>query len=115
MHAQGEGHVLVDGQVGKQLEVLEHEADLAAVEGELAPLHAAELDALDEDLALGRLLLPDEEPHHGGFTRARGSDQEYEIAFRHDEIDVAEGFGAGRISLPYMLEADDRPGGEIRC
>src|SRR5439155_2851924 len=104
VHAQREGHVLVDGQVGKQLEVLEHEADLAAVEGELAPLHAPELHAFDEDLALRRLLLADQEPHQGGLARARGADQEYEVPFGHDEIDVAKGFGAVRVPLPHMLK-----------
>src|SRR5579859_5225088 len=54
VHPQREGHVLVHGQVRQELEVLEDQAHLAAVEGKLPALHAPQLDALDEDLALGR-------------------------------------------------------------
>src|SRR5205807_5614043 len=97
------------------LEILEDQADLAPVVRQLPPLHAADLDAVDEDLALGRLLLPDEEPHQRRLARARRADEEEEVALGDDEIDVPQRFGAGGISLPDVLEADHGPAVEIRC
>src|SRR2546425_36660 len=84
----------VDAQ---ELEVLEHEPHLAPVVGQLAPLHAAKLDAVDEDLALGRFLLADQQADKRGFPGARGTHQEEEVALRHLEVDVAEGFGSSWI------------------
>src|SRR5437879_1845063 len=114
-NAQRERHVLVDGEVRQQLEVLEDQADLAPVVRQLAPLHAAELDAFDEDLALRGLLLPDQEADHGRFPRARRADEENEVALGNDEIDVSKRLGSGRIGLPDVLEADNRPAVEIWC
>src|SRR4029077_13154026 len=94
--AQSEGDVLVDGQVGQQLEVLEDQPDLPPVVGQLAPLHATQLDALDEDLALGRLLLPDQEANEGRLARAGRADQEKEVALGYDQVDIAKGLGADR-------------------
>src|ERR1700704_3102554 len=46
-HAQGEGHVVEDGQVGQQLEILEDHPDLPAEVRQVAPLEAAQILALD--------------------------------------------------------------------
>src|SRR2546425_1128965 len=96
-------------------EVLEDQADLAPVVRQLAPLHAAELDAFDEDLAFRGLLLPDQEADHGRLPRARRADEENEVALGNDEIDVSKRLGSGRIGLPDVLEADNRPAVEIWC
>src|SRR5438132_10416775 len=114
-HPQRERHVLVDRQGRQQLEVLENQADLAQVEGQLAPLHPAELDSIDEDLAFGRLLLPDQEADHRRLPRAGWPDKEEEVALGDEEIDVAKRLGAGWVRLPDVLEADYRPAVEVRC
>src|SRR5207245_3035237 len=114
-HPQRERDVLVDREVRQQLEVLEDQADLATVVRQLAPLHAAELDAIDEDLAFGRLLLPDEEADHRRLARARWPDKEEEVALGDHEIDVAKRLGAGWVCLPDVLEAHYRPAVEVRC
>jgi hypothetical protein len=114
-NAQSEGDVLVDREVGQQLEVLEHEADLAAEVRELAALHPAELDAVDEDLALGRLLLADQQAHERGLAGTRWSNQEQEVSLGHFEVDVAQGLSSSRIRLEDVLEADYRPSCKVRC
>jgi len=112
---QRERDVLVDREVRQQLEVLEDQADLPPVARKLAALHPAELNPVDEDLALAWLLLPDEEPHQGRLARARRTDQEYEVSFGDDQVDVAESFSSSRIRLEDVLEADYGPGIEIWC
>src|SRR5438105_4885377 len=108
--AEREGHVLVNGQLGQKLEVLEDEADLAAVMRQAAPLHPAQLLAVDEDLPLGRPLLPDQEPDQARLASAGWTDQEKEVPLGHGERDVPQGFGAVWVLLPDVLEADERPG-----
>src|SRR5581483_2073978 len=90
-------------------------ADLAAVEGQLPALHAPELHALHEDLAPGRLLLPDQEADHRRFAGPRRAHQEEEVAFGDDDVDVPKRLRASRVLLPNVLEADDRPSCKIRC
>src|ERR1700682_6700489 len=114
-HAEGKRHVLIHSQIGQQLEVLEHKADLAALAGQVPPLHASELDPVDEDLALGRLLFPDQKADEGRLPRPRSPDQEYEVAFGDGQVDVAGGFRICGISLPDVLKANYRPCIEIWC
>jgi len=64
---------------------------------------------VDEDLALGGLLLTDEKTDQARLSGARGAYQEEKVTLRHDERDVAQGFGAVRVLLPDVLEADERP------
>ena len=111
-HSQREGDVLVDGQPRKELEVLEDEADLAPVVRQVPPLHPAQLLAVDEDLAAGWLLLPDQEPDEARLAGTRRADQEEEVTFRHREGDVPEGLGAVRVPLPDVLEADEWSGSD---
>src|ERR1700674_1233877 len=73
---QRERDVLVDREVRQQLEVLEDQADLPPVARKLPALHPAELDPVNEDLALAWFLLSDEEPYEGGLACARWADQE---------------------------------------
>src|SRR5260221_9651831 len=114
LDAERERHVLVDGELGQQLEVLEDQADLAPVVRQVAPLHASQLLAVHQDLALGGLILPDQQADQARLAGARGADQKEEVTLRHHERDVAQGFGAVRVLLPDVLEADERPGwGEI--
>src|SRR5258708_31287046 len=115
MHSQREGHVLIDREVGQQLEILENQADLPPVAGKLAPLHPAQLYTVYEDLALAGLLLPDEQPDERGLACTRRPDEEYEIPFRDDEIDVAESLSSSWIRLEDVLEADYGPCIEIWC
>src|SRR5207248_10826469 len=77
--AERERDVLPDGQARKELEVLEHEPDLPAEVRELMTGKRAQVRAVDEDLAAGRLLLPDDEPDDRGLARPGRGDQEQEL------------------------------------
>src|SRR5258708_19989994 len=106
---QREGNVLVDREVRQQLEVLEDQADLPPVARKLPALHPAELNPVDEDLALAWLLLPDQEPDQRRLARARRTDQEYEVPFGDDQVDVAESFSPSRVRLEDVLDAHYSP------
>src|ERR1700730_14289099 len=83
--AQGEGDVLKDGEVGKQLEILKDHADLAPQEGQVAALEASQVLAVDVDPAGGHLLLADQEPDQGRLAGAARSDQKDEVLLGDDE------------------------------
>src|ERR1700686_2094170 len=106
--AKGEGDVLEDGEVGKQLEILKDHADLAPQEGQVAALEAAQVLAFDVDLACGDLLLADQEPDQGRLAGTARSDQEDEVLLGDDECDVAQRYRAIRIFLVHAQEADLR-------
>src|SRR5437588_2265832 len=103
-----EGHVLEDGQVGEQLEVLEDHPDLAPQEGQVAAAQPAQVAAVDEDAARAGALLPDQQANQGGLTRAAGPHQEDEVLARDLQADVAQGRGAVGVGLTYVLQADER-------
>ena len=61
--------VLQDGQMRKEVEVLEHHADLAAHLVDVLQV-VGELDAVDDDAALLVLLQPVDAADHGRLARA---------------------------------------------
>src|SRR2546430_2534977 len=113
-HAQREGHVLEDGQVGQQLEILEDHADLPPEVRQVAPLEPAQILPLDVDAAGGRFLLADQEAHERGLPGAAGADEKDEVLLGNFEADIAQRDRAVGIGLLHTLQADLRGGGGYR-
>ena len=113
-HLEGEGHVLVDGLVGEQPEVLEDGADLAAQLGHLPVREPGDVLAGDVDRALRRPLLAQDQSQQGRLARTRGPDQEDELALVDLERDVVERWPRlARIDLGDVVQPDHgvaRPG-----
>ena len=97
------GHVLVDGLVGQQLEVLEDAADVAPQQRHLGVPQRLQVATRDQDAALRRLELLEDELHERRLARPGGSDQEDELALLDVEGDVAE---ADDVDLAFIRLAD---------
>jgi hypothetical protein len=101
-----EGHVLRDGLVRQQLEVLEHAADVAAQVRDLVAGQRGDVLAGDVDLALLGGLLTVEEAQEGRLAGARRSDQEDELALVDVDRCVAQGHVLALVDLRDVLEFD---------
>ena len=88
---QGERDVLEDGLVRQQPEVLEDRADVPAEVRHLAVGQRAQIAAEHDDAAVARRLLAQDESQARGLARARGADEEHELAAEHLEVHVAQG------------------------
>src|SRR6267143_2654781 len=87
-HTQREGHVLEDGQVGQQLEILEDHADLPPQVRQVAPLEEAQVLPLDVDAAGGRLLLADQEADQRRLSGTAWTHEKDEVLLGNRERDV---------------------------
>ena len=116
-HLQGERDVLADGLGRQELEVLEHDADLAPHVRHLAPRQLGEVVAVEGDRALRRQLVADQELHERGLAGPGRADEEDEVALGHDEVDVLERVAAVRVGLRHVVEDEHRPAGSTarRC
>ncbi|MCK7518223.1 MAG: hypothetical protein MZV64_11125 [Ignavibacteriales bacterium] len=100
------GDVLEDRPVEHQAEVLEDDAHRApqgvdAVVGDLE-----DVDAVDQDLALGRQGLPEDRLEQGRLARAARPGDEVEVAVVDLEGDVGEGPVGFLVLLPDVKELD---------
>ena len=96
-HAQSIGHVLEHGQVREQRVVLEHEADIAPVRGQVGDIFRTEQDATTV-----RLLEAGDHAQRGGLAASRRSEQGQEFARAHVKFHIASGKDR---SLHTMREA----------
>ena len=104
--------VFQHGEMRKQVEMLEHHADVAAHLVDLLEV-VGQLDAVDDDAALLMLLEPVDAADHGRFAGAGRPADDDALAAHHLEIDVAQHV---EIAEP-LVHADDfhRHGGsELR-
>ena len=76
----GEGHIVIDGHIGDQAEVLEHDADGAAQIGDLSLADPLQRVAVHMDAALGGAQLTGDQLDDGGLAGAGGAHQEAEFA-----------------------------------
>ena len=104
-----EGHVLPDRLRRQQLEVLEDDPDLAAHLGDLAARQPGEVLAVEDDRAAGRELVADEQLDERRLAGAGRADEEDEVAFGDDQVDVAQGELAVRVLLRHVVEDEDGP------
>ncbi len=109
---QREGHVVADGLVRQELEVLEDDADLAPDLWNLAALEPRQVPAVEEDHAFGRHLVANEELDHRRLAGARWPDQEDEVALGHDQVHAAQSHAAVRVGLGDALHRQHDPGGD---
>ena len=106
LHLERVRHVLVGVAVGQQLEVLEDAADVAAELGDPRALELAERAAADEDRALGRVELLDQQPDERRLARAGLADQEHPLALVDAQRDVAQADDLAVVDLRDALEHD---------
>src|SRR5262249_55778465 len=83
-------NVLEDGTRRNELEVLENEADPAAVFLNLASGQQRQIVAVDEDLALARAFLQEQQSEKGGLARAARAGQKDELAFVDGQREVLQ-------------------------
>src|SRR3954451_19668394 len=106
-HLQRVGDVGVDGPVRQQLEVLEDDAEVAAVVRRLRARDVGERAARDADRAGGRVDLLDEEAHQRRLAAAGRAHEEHELATADRERDVVDAHVAARVELRDAGELDD--------
>ena len=99
-HLEREGDVLVDRLGRQELEVLEDDPDLAAHLGHLPAAEPGDVLAVEHDRAAGRDLVADEQLDERRLAGAGRPDEEDEVAFGDDQVDVAQGELAVRV-LPW--------------
>ncbi len=93
-----QGQIFQHGQMRKQVELLEHHADLAADRLDILDV-AGQLDAGDDDLALLVLFEPVDAADHRRFAGARRAADNDPLAARDVEIDVVEHM---KRAVPFM-------------
>jgi hypothetical protein len=106
---QGERDVLPDGLRWQELEVLEDDPDLAPHLGHLPPPEPGDILPVEDDLATGRQLVPDQQLDERRLARTRRTDEEHEVALGDDEVDIAQGQLAVGVRLRDVVEDEDRP------
>ena len=101
-------HILKDRFMREEVEMLKHHAHLLAVEVDVAAL-VGNLDAVDDNRALGRRLEQVEAAQEGGFPRAGGPDHHDDLAGIDLRVDAVERVDA--VFAIIFLEAGDRDQG----
>ncbi len=100
---EGQRHVVEDGARGQQVEVLEDHADRAARRPQRPLVERADVDAVDDDPARGRLLQPVDEPDQGRLAGPAAADDAHDLAARHGQVDAVEG-GDGRPPMAARID-----------
>ena len=108
LHLQRVGDVLRRGPVRQQLEVLEDAGDVPAQLRDLAARQTEEVAARDDDPARRRLELLQQQAHDRRLPRARGADDEDELALVDHERDVRERGDVRLVDLRHAVEDDHR-------
>ena len=102
-----EGDVLEDGLRRQQPEVLEHRADVPAEVRHLAVGQRAQVAAEHDDASVARRLFAEDQAQARRLARARGADEEDELAAEHLEVHIAQGgLRRAAIALRDVLEPD---------
>src|SRR5581483_1428204 len=101
--------VLVDRLVGQQLVVLEDATDVAAQLRHLPRREARDVAARDDDPAVGRPVLAQQQAEERRLPGARRADEEDELALLHVHRDVAERDDITLVDLGNPLEPDHEP------
>jgi len=86
---------------GKEVELLEHHADLAADRLDVLDV-GGELDAVDDDLAALMLLEPVDAADHGRFAGARRATHDDALALGDLQADVLEDV---ELAIPFVNRA----------
>ena len=108
-HLGGQRHVLHDGLVLQQAEVLEDESHLPAQLRHLPGRHLGQVPAQDVNTPGGGALLTQGQAQEGRFARARGPDEEDELAALDLDGDVVERRAcASLVDLGHVVESDHR-------
>ena len=106
--AQHEGHVLEDRHGADQLEVLEHDSQLAPQVGDLLGGHGGQPVPCHHDLARAGHLLPEDQFKECGFTRPRRPGEEDELAGFDGEAHIRQRDVDAIVLLADVSEGDHR-------
>ena len=104
---QREGDVLEHRLLLQQPEVLEHAADDLAQAGDVPAGELVDVELRHPDVARGRRVLGEQQPHERRLARAGRSDEEDELTLVDLERDVVERWPCRRlVLLAHMVEGD---------
>ena len=106
-HLERVRDVVVDRPVRQQLEVLEDDAEVAAVVRDLLAADLRQVAPRDRDRAVRRLDLLDQQPHDRRLAGAGRADEEHELARVDRERRVLQAHVAARVLLRDAAEVDD--------
>ena len=106
-HLERERDVVENGLLLQQPEVLEHAADHLAQLGDVPSGQRVDVKLRHPDIAVGRRLGPQQQPHERGLARAGRADQEDELTLVDLEVDVVQcGTRRRLVLLGDMVEGD---------
>ena len=108
LHAQGQGDVLVGGQVVEEAEILEHHAHAAADAREVILGDARHVLAEKRDQAAGRLHREQDEAKQRRLAGAGGAGEELEGIGLDREGQVAQDLGTHAVAHAHILEMHGR-------
>ena len=104
-----EGDVVVDIELGQEAEVLEDVADALAHLRHLPALERVDVELVEVDVAVGDVLLPDQQFQKGRLAGAGLADEEDEFPLADRQGDVVQrGPRRGLIQLGDVLKGDHR-------
>ena len=86
-----QGHIVENGHMGKEIELLEHHPHLLAVQVDVH-LGVGDIHPFEDHLAAGWHLKQIETAQEGGFARAGGSDDRHHVAAADVDVDAPQYF-----------------------
>ena len=89
-HAHGEGHVVIDGHILDEPEILEDHAKRTAEFGEVAAFDLSQVKIIDPDLAAACFDLSGEKLDDRGFSRTGRSDKKKEFAVFDRKVQIPQ-------------------------
>ncbi len=101
----GKGHVLQDGQVGEQVEVLEHHPHLLAVVVDVHP-PPGDVHPLEDDLPAAGLLQQVQGAEEGGLAGAGGPHDDHHVPFVDIHAHMVQGVYPAVKGLDQVLHLD---------
>ncbi len=106
---QGERNVVEDGSVQQQLWVLEDDADLAPIPGDLASPDSAQILAADDDLSPRTSFHERNETQQRGFAGAGVSGEKNHLTCSDVQLNVTQRLPSTRVSLAHAVELNHVP------
>lgn len=106
--AQRQGDIVESGKVPDEAEILEDNADTAAIIRQDVPWCIAEILAEQPDPAAGGAASEIEKLQERRLSRTGRSGEEIEAAFGQPEIEVAQDLGSSAVTQTHAVEFDDR-------
>ncbi len=101
-----ERHVLVDGHIVDQAEILKHNAHHAPQIRDLPPFEIRHHGVADDNGSLTRPFLAHNQLQKGAFARSGGADNKHEFAFVYVQIDMIERMRPVGVHFAHILKCN---------